>query len=503
MSAAVGSERVSRVVGYIIAKGDFRTSTPNLPQRIALLGEANTANQATLDISPFQLTSAQQAGERYGWGSPLHLQARILLPKGGGGIGGIPLIVYPQVEAVGATNKILQVSATGTAIKNGTHTLVIAGREGYDGNFYNIPVVIGDSTDEISTKVTDAVNNMLASPFIAVDMDYNSELTSKWKGETADRLSVTVDTNGDDCGLTYVVDEVQSAAGTPSIADALDAIGNDWITIVENPYEDTQIMQALEIFNGIPDPINPTGRYVGIVMKPFIAITGSVEEDPSSITDARLNDVTIAIAPAPLSPGLPMEAAANMVVLFANVSQNTPHLDVAGQPYPDMPVPTAIGAMADYNNRDVFVKRGCSTVTLETGRYMVQDFVTTYHPVGEEPPQYRYPRNLMLDFNVRYGYLLLEQINVVDHAIAADEDIVTASKVVKPKMWIQILNTFAKDLAKRGLIVQVAFMTDSIKVGLSTSNPDRLETKFSYKRSGFARISDTEATAGFNFGVLN
>lgn len=501
-SDAVGSERVSRVVGYKIAKGDFRTSSPNLPQRIALFGEANTANQLTLDTEPFQLTSAQQAGERYGYGSPLHLQARILLPKGGGGIGGIPLIAYPQVEAVGATNKILEVAATGTALRNGTHTLVIAGREGYDGNFYNIPVVIGDSTDEISAKITDAINNMLACPFIAIDMDYNSELTSKWKGATADRLSVTVNTNGDDCGLTYTVTEVSAAAGTPSIADALEDIGNDWVTIVENPYEDTQIMQALEIFNGIPEVTNPTGRYTGIVWKPFIAITGSVEEDPSTITDTRLTNVTIAIAPAPLSAGLPMEAAANMTVLFALISQNNPHLDVAGQPYPDMPTPTAIGAMADYNNRDLFVKKGCSTVTLETGRYIVQDFVTTYHPVGEEPPQYRYPRNLMIDMNVRYGYLLLEQKYVVDHAIASDDDTVTVGKVIKPKMWIGILFSYAKDLTKRALVVEEAFMTDSIDVGLSTSNPDRLETEFSYKRSGFARISATTATAGFNFGTL-
>lgn len=503
MSAdAVGSERISRVVGYMIKKGDFRTSSPNLPQKIVLLGEANTANQITLDTDPFQITSAQQAGERYGYGSPLHLMARILLPRGGGGIGGIPVFVHPQEEAGGATAKILNVSATGVATRNGTHTLVVAGREGYDGNFYNIPIVIGDDNETIAAKITDALNNMLACPFIAVDTDYESQLTSKWKGITADKLSVSVNTNGDDCGLTYVVDEVQAAAGQPSIADALDAIGNDWATIVVNPYESTQIMQALEVFNGIPDPTNPTGRYVGIVMKPFIAITGNTDEDPSAITDARPNEVTIALAPAPLSAGLPMEAAANMTVLFAVISQNNPHLDVASQPYPDMPVPTAIGAMSDYNNRDAFVKKGCSTVTLETGRYIVQDFVTTYHPTGEEPPQFRYPRNLMLDFNVRYGYLLLEQINVVDHAIAADEDTVTADKIIKPKMWVQVLHSYAKDLGKRGLIVQVGFMTDSIEVGLSTSNPDRLETKFSYKRSGFARVSATDATAGFNFGTL-
>jgi hypothetical protein len=46
-------------------------------------------------------------------------------------------------------------------------------------------------------------------------------------------------------------------------------------------------------------------------------------------------------------------------------------------------------------------------------------------------------------------------------------------------------------------------MKDSIEVAISTTNPDRLETFFRYKRSGVARISSTVAEAGFNFGTLN
>jgi hypothetical protein len=136
------------------------------------------------------------------------------------------------------------------------------------------------------------------------------------------------------------------------------------------------------------------------------------------------------------------------------------------------------------------------------GRYQVQDFVTTYHPLGETPPQFRYCRNLMIDFNVRYGYYLLELINVVDHAIANDNDTVSASNIVKPKQWKAILDGYATSLTSRGLIVDAPFMQDSIDVDISTTNPDRLETFFRYKRSGFARIASTTAEAGFNFGTL-
>ena len=106
----------------------------------------------------------------------------------------------------------------------------------------------------------------------------------------------------------------------------------------------------------------------------------------------------------------------------------------------------------------------------------------------------------MLDFNVRYGYYLLEIINVVDHSISNDSDTVTAAKVVKPKIWKGIVVKYADDLAKRALIADVEFMQESITVDISSVNPDRLETFFRYKRTGIARISSTDAEAGFNFG---
>ena len=166
-----------------------------------------------------------------------------------------------------------------------------------------------------------------------------------------------------------------------------------------------------------------------------------------------------------------------------------------------MPTYSGLISMSDYNVRDLYVKSGHSTVDIVTGEYVVQDFVTTYHPLGESTPQYRFCRNLVIDFNVKFGYYLLEQINVVDHAIADDYDVVNASKVIKPKQWIAILNTYAADLANRAIITKPDFMTDSLLVDLSSSNPDRLETSFRYKRTGFLRISSTTMEAGFNFGI--
>lgn len=505
-SDAVTLERKSRVIGYKIIKGNFATVSPNLPQRIAIFGEANHDNQSSLVTdTPTQITSAKEAGEAFGYGSPLYLMARILFPKQGGGIGGIPVFVYPQEEAGGATAKVLQITPTGVATDSGTHTLKLSGREGLDGQFYDIDIIQGDTTADITAKIADACNKILGCPALATEDDYTATLTSKWRGKTADAMNVTIDTNGKDLGLSYAVSSIQSGAGNPDVSASINLLTAIWTTIVINGYgtPNSSVMNALEQFNGIPDPNIPTGNYVGIVMRPFIALTGTTDNDPTSISDARKLQVTIALCPAPNSTGFHFEAAANMGILFAVNSQNSPHLDVGGKTYPDMPTPTDIGDMTDYNKRDQFVKKGCSTVSLNQGLYLVEDFVTTYHPDGEDPAQFAYARNLMVDFNVRYSYYLKEQDHVVDHVIMGDDDPVDAEKFVKPKTWKQEVNDLADDLTKRALIVDSKFMKASITVSLGTSNPDRLETFFKYKRSGVVRIASTTAEAGFNFGTGN
>lgn len=502
ISDALGSELISRVVGYKLTTGNFQDTTPNLPQKIALFGEANTANQATYPTAPTQINSQAQAGTLYGFGSPIHMAARILFPINGSGIGGIPVVVFPQAESGSAVAKEIEITVTGTVTAAATHYVVIGGRYGIDGNTYAINVVVSDTVTTIAAKIATAINSVLSSPVTATSALGVVTLVAKCASATMDSLTAIVDTNDNAVGVTYASASSVTGVGVPTVTTALETFGNEWYTVVINTYgtENTAIMAEFEAFNGVPDPDAPTGRYAPQILKPFICLTGSVEDEDTTITDAKKDNVTIAVCPAPLSSGMQFEAAANMALLFARISQDTPHLDVAGRSYLDMPTPLSIGTMASYANRDAYVKLGNSTVDLVSGKYQNQDFVTTYHPLGEFIPQFRYARNLMIDFNVRYGYFLLEQLYVVDKMIAADNDTVTVSNVVKPKTWKAILFDYADDLASRGIITDAQFMKDSIQVGLSSVNPDRLETFFRYKRTGFARVLPTTAEAGFNFG---
>jgi phage tail sheath gpL-like len=604
-SNAVGLDLISRVVGYKVTKGDFRTIAPNLPQRIAILGEANENKQAGLTTSPVELKSAKEAGDKFGYGSPIHMAMRILKPLQSDGVGGIPVVAYPQLKAAGATattiatNKITSTTsfAVGSKIE-----ISIAGRDSLDGKSYSIETVpdclltiqkavdsinanssspflatlsanppqttlstaltvktlpyfagfvlstievpidvtatiIANTTDitftyldaglvqqtwsgkassvvfaagkttitpnfvgytPISANGTLMVANQTLTAYTGASPQYGILLTSKWAGLTSASLNATISCT--DANIVFALTKT-NGTGTPDISPSLDLFQNEWNTIVINTYGVvSSVLDKLEFYNGIADPTNPTGRYRGIVFKPFIALAGSINDNDSAVTDARSSQMTNAICPAPLSEGHPLEAAANMCYLLATTSNENPHLDVCGLSYFDMPTPSTIGTMQVYANRDIYVKKGNSTVDLVAGKYQVQDFVTTYHLAGEIVPQFRFVRNLMLDFNVRYGYFLLEQINVVDHVIVNDDDVTNAPKVVKPKQWKAVLFDYADSLSNRALIADASFMQDSIEVDLSSTNPDRLETFFRYKRSGVARISSTTAEAGFNFG---
>lgn len=505
ISTAIGQERKSRVAGYKIKKGFFDNVTSNLPQVIAVLGEANTANQAGLTVVKKEITSAQEAAEEYGWGSPIHQQMRILRPRGSEGVGGIPTVVFPQISDGAATATEHEWTVTGVATANATHTFVIAGRRSLDFENYAFTVVTGDTADDIAAKMADAINGVLSSPVTAAAAGAVVTLTTKWAGATSAALVSKIDNGSNAVGVTYAQTGQTDGAGTVDLAATLSQFGNDWFTIVLNPYgADATILTALEAFNGRPDDETPTGRYVGRVFMPFVALFGTTlddKDDLAAITDlpARVGEVTNVLCPAPKSDGFPAEASANVCALYARIAQDTPELDVNAKSYPDMPTPddSLIGDLADYENRDFLVKKGCSTVILENGRYQIQDLVTTYHPEGEQPLQFAYPRNLNIDWNIRDGYRILENRNVRDHVLVEDGQTTDAAKSVKPKQWAAVLYDFFDDLAVRAVIRDPQFSKDSLKVEVSETNPDRFDVFFRYRRTGVARIVSTDAEAGF------
>ncbi|NRA92517.1 MAG: hypothetical protein HRU26_07500 [Psychroserpens sp.] len=506
ISTAVGTELKSKVVGYELLAGNFSPSTPNLPQSIAVFGQANTDKQSGLTNDPVVVTSESQAGDLFGYGSQIHIAMRILRSKVADRVGGIPTVVYPQLAPSGGTARVETITVSSVATADAVHTVYINGRSIFDGDSLEIPIANGNTPSQIASKISDAINNATSCAVTAAAVGGVVTITTKWVGESTNELYVeVVPVDGQDVGVSYAVAQDSAGSGDSSaeISESLALFGDTWHTIVVNPYPKSRYA-LFESFNGVAGVKPATGRYASIIWKPFICYSGNTDESISNIISGLDNDqATIRLCTAPNSKGWDVEAAANAAAIEARIFQDTPHQDGSGNQYFDMPAPLSglIGEMSDYTNRNLALEGGASTVKFVNGKYEMMDCVTTYNPAAESEPQYRYVRTLMIDFNIEYSYFLNEQLYVVDHVILKDTAATSVGKTVKPSTWKAALSSMFLDLQSRALIADADFCMNSLQVGVSTVNPNRFETSFDYERTGFVRVASTSVRAGFSFGV--
>lgn len=495
VSSAIGSERRSRVSGYRIKKGFFNETSSFLPQQILIVGVPNTANAIGVDYTKMQeVISANEAGNLFGFGSPIHQAMKILRPVDSDGVGGIPTFVLP-LENDGA-EKVLTLAVTGEATEGTAHYLVLNGRR------YMFNVNTGDTAAIIAGKIAALNNSNTSSAFTAVATEGNIVFTSKFKGLVSNDSNVFISNEGVDAGLTYAITETTAGSGNSDLTPLPAALGEKWITCILNT-EGVANMDYFESVNGVPYLENPTGRYNPIAFKPFMAFTGIVSsniEDYNSIANtSTYGQVTNVLAPAPGSEGTSAEAAANVIRLFARRMQDSPELDVNAMAYPDMPESNSetFEMFTDYNVRDNLMKKGISTVTYENGQFVIQDLVTTYQFSDEDPLQFNYARNLNLDWNIKDAYDILEKREVRDKVIIQDDQITTSGNAIKLKEWKSVLGTLFDSLAEQALIYDVDFSKSTLQVEISSTNKNRINTSFRYRRTPIARILSTDAEGNY------
>src|SRR5688572_6943531 len=98
---------------------------PALPQQIAVFAQG--ASASTYDLDKWVATSAGAAGEKFGYGSPIHLALRELLPANGDGVGTIPVTVYPLEDAYEAVAAEGRITPSGTQTEDATVRVRVSG----------------------------------------------------------------------------------------------------------------------------------------------------------------------------------------------------------------------------------------------------------------------------------------------------------------------------------------------------------------------------------------
>ena len=274
-----------------------------------------------------------------------------------------------------------------------------------------------------------------------------------------------------------------------------------------NQFNTDAVYSALEAFNGFPDPDSPTGRY-GSDFNPLMAVSGGSLSDKDNVVaitnaSARKSQCTNIIVNLPNAKTFPWENAASAMLTFAPIAQNTPHKSNANKALPDIPVPAdgQIGDFSNYDARDYMVKRGACTVTVAGGSYIIQDFVTTYAPDGDDTPKFRWARDLILDWVVGYNIKEIMKNEIMDKGIAGDNDPIIVEDVITPSLVKQRINSLWDSLSALNIITDAAFSKAETTVELNNTNPKRLDITSKYKRSGVAHIVSTDLAVDFAYTI--
>lgn len=491
VSTAVDLSAVARVVGIKTTFVDLRAGgAAVLPQRIAVIGQGATS--ATYATTKKQVTSAQQAAELYGFGSPLHLACLQLLPANGDGVGSVPVTLYPLDDAGSSVAASGDITPSGAATKAASYVVKVANIASQA-----FVVSVGDSVATITAAMTAAINGSLNMPVTATDNSTDVGLTAKWKGVSGNDLEIVVEGDSD-AGVTFAITQPTGGLIDPDVQTALDQVGDVWETMILNCLN-TSASTALTAFNTFGE-----GRWGALTRKPCVVFTGANAADVATaiaVPDASKTDRVNCQLVAPGSKDLPLVIAAAQLARIAVMANNNPAHDYGSQ---QVSLITAgdDGDQWTYAQRDQAVKGGSSTVTVRDGVVNISDVVTFYHPSGDPTPAYRYVVDIVKLQNVIFNLDLEFASAEWDGAPLIPDDQPTSNRSArKPKAAKAAIAAIVDGLSLEAILSDPEGIKQTIVTQINESNPKRLDAAVTVKLSGNANIISVDLNFGFYFGA--
>lgn len=492
ISTAVDISAVARVLGI---KTNFKNLRDGrvviLPQRIALIGQG--ASGMVFSPTKRQVTSSNDVGLIYGYGSPLHLAAKQLFPANGDGVGSIPVTVYPLPESEEAQAATGAIELLGTQLESGAYRILVNGVRSEP-----FSILKNDVGGMVLARIASAINAVLDMPIRAA---VNSELqkitlTSKWKGLSANAISVKIE--GDlGQGMEFAITQLSGGLINPNVSSVLQQFGNVWETMVLNclNIQDTDALDAYSDFG--------EGRWGALVRKPLIVFTGNTEADVNSavlVPDLRKRDRTNVQLVAPDSIDLPFVVAARQLARIVKIANENPACDYGSQ-VADGINPGEDGKQWLYNVRDMAVKKGSSTIEIRDNQVFIGDVVTFYHPEGEENPPYRYVCDIVKLQNIIFNLNLIFAVAEWDGApLIPNDQPTTNPRAKKPSMAVAAIASLVDSLGLNAIISDAAFTKKNTFAQINEQNPKRLDVSTTVKLSGNTNILSVDLNFGFYFG---
>jgi phage tail sheath gpL-like len=189
---AVDASAVARVVGLTTEFKDLRGGAVlNLPQHIAVFAQGSS--DAVFSTDKWRATSAGAAGAKYGFGSPIHLALRELMPANGDGVGSIPVTVYPLTDDGSGVAASGDITPSGTATEAAAYRVRVAGILSEEFVIAAGAMATAANLTAACREIGEAIRNVLEMP-VNVTYDYGTVTASALTGTgngTLTAMSVT------------------------------------------------------------------------------------------------------------------------------------------------------------------------------------------------------------------------------------------------------------------------------------------------------------------------
>ena len=495
VSSAVAASAVARVVGIKTTFKDLRGGgVLFLPQRIAVVGQGSSS--VVYPTTKRQVTSASEAATIYGFGSPIHLATKQLLPVNGDGVGTIPVTIYPMVDDGSGAAAAGDITPAGVQTESAAYRVRVSNIDSEQ-----FVIAAADTVATIVTAMAAAINAVLDMPVIATDATPGTStelgLTSKWKGESANLMTVEV-VGSTTAGTTFGITQMAGGLVNPDVDDALNQVGGVWETMVLSCLNtaDGDNLDKFQVFG--------EGRWGALVRKPLVVFTGTIlttVDDATTIPDARKTDRVNSQLIAPGSTDLTFVVAARQLARIAVVANDNPPQDYGSQAATGL-TPGADGVQWTYIDRDVAIKKGSSSIEVRDGVVNVADVVTFYHPTGDPIPAYRYVCDIVKLQNIIFNLDLIFATAEWDGAPLIPDNQPTVNRSAKkPKTAKGAVAALTDSLALNALISDPETAKNSILAQINEQNPKRLDLSVTYQLSGNTNIISVDLDFGFFFGT--
>jgi len=325
-----------------------------------------------------------------------------------------------------------------------------------DGTVISTTVAVSGSPQTvggITFTLTDGAADFIVGDTFAVVVPATALVTTtKWKGLSANRVvsEVIGDTT---LGTSFAITQVSGGLVDPTLDAAIAQIAeSDWETMAINaldPYN-TTALDTLATWG--------EGQWGQFVHKPCLVFRGNGEADQPTAcatTATRTTDRTNFQLVSPGDPNMPHVIAAAQVAKIAVMANATPPHGYGGLRC-DSLLPGLPSQQWSRTVREAALAAGSSTVEIQDGKVIIGDVISSYAPVGQPNPAYRFAVDIVKLQNVHHNVSIKFSTGYRSAPLIADADATIEATAKKPRMLKMDLNAVLEALGQRAILANVA-----------------------------------------------